>query len=408
MSADLHLVSKPGFSYPLEPNEYAAQPVPSLHEFEQLWAAWTLVTRRMIPEEDLLSKPIKLRNCCLFYLGHIPAFLDMHLTRATGDAATTPSFYHHIFERGIDPDVDNPENCHAHSEIPDEWPLVGEILDYQERVRNRTRSLFHEIGMEANRKLGRAMWIGFEHEAMHLETLLYMLLQSDRTLPPPGLAPDFVALGKQARKAAVPNQWIPIPASTINVGLEDPENDDGPDRYFGWDNEKPQRLVDVPAFEAQARPLTNEDYARYLYYTGQDTVPASWVSERGSHCTPGDQREGLTKGHSSYQNGLSTPLTDAYLAGKSIRTVYGPISLEHALDWPVFASYDELSRCATWMNGRIPSVEEVRSIYNYVDPNKNKKTDSINTRKISAVNGQVSPFFPDQCRVLMAEQASLQ
>ena len=222
-----------------------------------------------------------------------------------------------------------------------------------------------------------------------------MLLQSDKTLPPPGVAPDFVALGDQAREAAVPNQWISVPASTINVGLEDPENDDGPDRYFGWDNEKPKRLVDVPAFEAQARPLTNEDYARYLYHTGQDAVPASWASAKSNHSMPRAQLEKLVNGHSSYQNGLSPPLTNAYLTGKFVRTVYGPIALEHALDWPVFASYDELSRCATWMNGRIPSVEEVRSIYNYVDRNKNKKTDSINTKKISAVNGQVSTSFPD-------------
>ena len=163
MSADLHLVSKQAFSYPLKPSEYAAQPVPSLHEFEQLWAAWDIVTRHMIPEEELLSKPIKLRNCCIFYLGHIPTFLDIHLTRATGDVATKRS-YQSIFERGIDPDVDNPENCHAHSEIPDEWPPVREILDYQEQVRNRTRSLFHDKSVDADRKLGRAMWIGFEHE----------------------------------------------------------------------------------------------------------------------------------------------------------------------------------------------------------------------------------------------------
>ena len=222
---------------------------------------------------------------------------------------------------------------------------------------------------------------------MHLETLLYMLLQSDRTLPPPGVAPDFVALGKQAREAAIPNQWISIPATTLRSGLDDPENDDGPDRYFGWDNEKPQRQVDVPAFEAQARPLTNEDYARYLYCTGQDTLPASWVSERSSHSAPTDQQEALVDGHGFYRNGLSPPLTNAYLAGKSVRTVYGPISLEHALDWPVFASYDELSKCAKWMNGRIPSLDEVRSLYYYVDRNKNKKTDSINTKKVSAVNG---------------------
>ena len=230
-----------------------------------------------------------------------------------------------------------------------------------------------------------------------------MLLQSDRTLPPPGVAPDFVALGKQAREAAVPNQWISIPASTFNVGLEDPENDDAPDRYFGWDNEKPRRLVNMPAFQAQARPLTNEDYAHYLYHTGQDAVPASWTSVKTSQNMSGSYVEKLVNGHSFYQNGLGPPLTKAYLIGKSVRTVYGPIPLEHALDWPIFASYDELSRCAAWMNGRIPSVEEVRSIYNYVDRNKNKNLDSINTKKISAVNGQVSNSFPNLCVVLMAE-----
>ena len=228
---------------------------------------------------------------------------------------------------------------------------------------------------------------------MHLETLLYMLLQSDRILPPPGVAPDFVAWGKQAREAAVPNQWISIPATTLTVGLDDPENDHGSDRYYGWDNEKPQRLVNVPAFEAQARALTNQDYAIYLYHTGQDAMPASWTSDKSSHSAPANQPAILIDGHDSYRYGRCPPVNAAYLAGKSVRTVYGPISLEHALDWPVFASYDELSKCAKWMNGRIPSLDEVRSIYNYVDRNKNKKPDSINTKKVSAVNGQVSPPF---------------
>ena len=164
MALDLHLVSKATFDFPIKAEEYAAQPVPSLPEFEQLWAAWDLVTRHMIPEHELLSKPIKLRNCCLFYLGHIPTFLDIHLTRATSNQPTHPKFYHQIFERGIDPDVDNPEHCHAHSEIPDEWPPVEEILTYQENVRTRTRTLYNNRAVEKDRKLGRAMWIGFEHE----------------------------------------------------------------------------------------------------------------------------------------------------------------------------------------------------------------------------------------------------
>jgi hypothetical protein len=164
IAPDMHLLSKAKFSFPLEAVEYAAQPVPSLYEFEQLWAAWDAVTKHMIPQHHLLSKPIKLRNCCLFYLGHIPAFFDIHLTRATGKAPTNPGFFQKMFERGIDPDVDNPEQCHAHSEIPDEWPPAEEILSYQERVRARTRSLYQCEIFETDRKLGRAIWIGFEHE----------------------------------------------------------------------------------------------------------------------------------------------------------------------------------------------------------------------------------------------------
>ena len=80
----------------------------------------------MIPNNELLNKPIKLRNACIFYLGHIPTFLDMQLSKATGDQLVKPH-YPKIFERGIDPDVDNPDHCHAHSEIPDEWPPLAEI-----------------------------------------------------------------------------------------------------------------------------------------------------------------------------------------------------------------------------------------------------------------------------------------
>ena len=168
------------FSLPLKPEQYAPNPVPSLHEFEQLWTAWDLVTRRMIAQEELLSKPIKLRNCCLFYLGHIPNFLDVHLTRASDGVPTEPSYYNNIFERGIDPDVDNPELCHAHSEAPDSWPPVQEIITFQKRVRERARNLYKTQAAETDHKLGRALWISFEHEGRsshrRLAVNLYLLI----------------------------------------------------------------------------------------------------------------------------------------------------------------------------------------------------------------------------------------
>ena len=58
----------------MKPSKYAGQPVPSLENFQSLWTAWDIVTKTMIPREELSSKPINLRNALIFYLGHIPTF----------------------------------------------------------------------------------------------------------------------------------------------------------------------------------------------------------------------------------------------------------------------------------------------------------------------------------------------
>lgn len=158
------MLSPTKFVFSTEPEKYAADPVPSAKEWKQLWAAWDLVTQEMIPEDELLSKPIKLRNCCLFYLGHIPTFLDIHLTRATDGKYTEPAYFTKIFERGMDPDVEDPEKCHDHSEIPAKWPPLPEILAFQEKVRARVNSLYEAEAVENDRKVMRALWLGYEHE----------------------------------------------------------------------------------------------------------------------------------------------------------------------------------------------------------------------------------------------------
>ena len=151
------MMSKPNLSFPSQVDKYAAAPAPSLTEWSGAWSAWDAVTRRMIPDEELLQKPIKLRNACIFYLGHIPTFLDIHLARATGEPSVSPPGFWNIFERGIDPDVENPELCHAHSEIPDSWPALQEIIDFQERLRAKVKSLYENGRVESDPKVARAM-----------------------------------------------------------------------------------------------------------------------------------------------------------------------------------------------------------------------------------------------------------
>ncbi|KAJ5893715.1 hypothetical protein N7495_005406 [Penicillium taxi] len=357
----IHLLSPAALEISTNPSHYASHSVPSLKDFQVLWTAWDLVTKSMISHEELLSKPIKLRNELIFYLGHIPTFLDIHITRAVRGHPTDPKNYRQIFERGIDPDVENPEVCHAHSDIPKKWPHFREIINYQERVRSRVRSLLSDKNLLNDRILGEALFIGYEHEAMHLETFLYALLQSNKVLPPVGVkSPDFANMAEEAKTNNKPNQWFCIPKQTFSIGLNDSNQRVIPKDSFGWDNEKPQREITVHSFEAQARPITNGEYAKYLQANNIHILPTSWVD------ISSDQSYPIATG------GIDEGYKDKF----AVRTVFGSVALAFAQDWPLMASYDELASYAKWVGCRIPSFEEVRSIYLYADQLRNESSQS--------------------------------
>ncbi|KAI9897777.1 hypothetical protein N3K66_007633 [Trichothecium roseum] len=386
----IHLLQRTSMPFPSQPSLYASSHIPTPSDWHSLWQAWDVVTRRMLPEQELGDKPIRLRNACVFYLGHIPAFLDIQLSKVTGEPRTKPEYFASIFERGIDPDVDDPQKCHDHSEVPKEWPPVDEILRYQDAVRARLLSFYES---DIPRTVARAVWLGFEHEVMHIETLLYMLIQSDKTLPPPHVeVPDFERLAREAKKMRAENKWFNIPAQTINIGLDDPENDLESKGHFGWDNEKPARQVQVHAFKAKGRPITNGEYAQYMHANHILSIPASWKFTKSSPSRPDSAVDVALQSPSTTTPGEdSQPLPpDSFLDGKSVRTVHGLVPLTQALDWPVSASYDELEACAAYMGGRIPTFEEARSIYAYAeDLKKNGLMVNKLANNIPAVNGHL-------------------
>lgn len=113
-----------------------------------------------------------------------------------------------IFERGLDPDVDDPTNCHDHSEIPDMWPELHEILEYRENVCERITVFYSTDKPWADRSIGRALWIGFA--GLHLETFFWMSMLSPNILPPPRPRPDFMSMAERALRERVENQWFSI------------------------------------------------------------------------------------------------------------------------------------------------------------------------------------------------------
>jgi hypothetical protein len=95
------MLNRPPTMFATVPEKYAAHPVPSLDEWENLWKVWDIVTRQMIPDEELNEKPIKLRNACIFYLGHIPTFLDMKIVEGTKLPPTRPTTPKSLSEESI-------------------------------------------------------------------------------------------------------------------------------------------------------------------------------------------------------------------------------------------------------------------------------------------------------------------
>ncbi|KAF9464118.1 DUF323 domain-containing protein [Collybia nuda] len=349
----LWLLERPPFFFPLlkAPTKTSTPfGVPSIQDWEQLWSVWDTITRRMIPPSMLFQKPIDLRHICLFYLGHIPAFLDIHLSRLFKEPHTDPQEFKYIFERGIDPNVDDPTICHAHSEVPEkdeDWPTLTSIIQFQTRVRARLFQIYDDLQtgkITMTRKIARVLFMTFEHEALHAETLLYMLIQraGTGTLPPPGFTvPPWESLAASWDEASTPNsRLVTLGPATVSLGHDDPEASDTDlalatdvdGHEFGWDNEHPRREIHVDEFKISWRPVTNGEF--YEFYTGEGKgkvqLPASWVQERGE-----------TK----------------------VRTLYGPIPLKIAQHWPVLTAYNDMSTYAIVKGGRLPTEPELRLFY---------------------------------------------
>ncbi|KAA1474681.1 DUF323 domain-containing protein [Dentipellis sp. KUC8613] len=337
----LWLLERPPFSFPRIrtqiPNALTTVPfgVPSFQEFQDMWAAWDFVTRKMIPDSMMFQKPIDLRHICLFYCGHIPTFLDIHLSRLLGEPHTEPEEFKYIFERGIDPIVDDPTQCHPHSEVPEkdeDWPSLPSILEFQSRVRQRLRNLYDDLESgkrQLTRKIARVLFITLEHEGFHAETLLYMLLQraGTGTIAPTGfMPPAWESLSATWESQPAPRSpTVALGPATITLGHDDDEaEDEEPGKAtdvktheFGWDNESPPRTVDVGAFTIEWRPVTNGEFYEFWKSgkgAGKAQFPKLWVEEGGEIM---------------------------------VRTLYGPIPLKIAYHWPIVTSYDNLSTYAS-------------------------------------------------------------
>ncbi|KAI9140523.1 C-type lectin protein [Paraphysoderma sedebokerense] len=362
--------------------------VPTLKEWEQLWRAWDSVTLDIVGKNNVMLQPIDLRHPIIFYIGHIPCFLDIQISRALGENLTTPDYYSTIFERGIDPIIEDPSCCHPHSEVPNQWPILDDILEYRDKVRNRVLSHYVDgyVNSRLSRNVLRAMWMAFEHESMHLETILYMLVQVDPSkINPPPKVPKPKYVMNTSPKSLDTSPIVSIPKITFKIGLDDLEDpnangDSGidtdsdsekhsnkskrPTNHFGWDNEKPEREVSVESFNLQTRPISIGEYVHFLDRNKNESKTASSSTTWDQSLIPPSW---TSHSWSKY--------------GYAIRTVFGPIPLENVLDHPVAVPQTLATLYAAAISTadrlyRLPTEDELRLFYNLVGNTDSANSDS--------------------------------
>src|SRR5262244_3745886 len=135
----------------------------------------------LVAREAMLSRPISLRHPFIFYAGHLPAFAWNHICRGVLQRSSFNPHFDEVFDRGIDPDVDDPSRCHAHPDVPERWPALEEVIAYRDRVRSAILESIGELVAHAATSLmaerSRVLSMAIEHELMHQETLLYIVQQ---------------------------------------------------------------------------------------------------------------------------------------------------------------------------------------------------------------------------------------
>jgi formylglycine-generating enzyme required for sulfatase activity len=222
----------------------------------------------LVADEAYYSRPIDLRHPIVFYEGHLPAFsFNTLVKRALCEPSIDPEL-ETLFARGIDPSEDHTGRSDAHR-----WPSRATVQQFAAEADRRVRAALErgDLDRRGHPLLHRseAAFAILEHEAMHQETLLYMWhrLPLEQKRRPDGYRP--LADGD------VPTQeWIDVPHGRATLGA----NEDM--LRFGWDNERPHHVEEVPAFAIQQHDVTNADYLEFVNQGGPP--PMFWEQHNGA------------------------------------------------------------------------------------------------------------------------------
>ncbi len=148
-------------------------------------------------------------------------------------------------------------------------PSLAQVLDYRAEVDARMDRRFQAGDLDAD--AARVLLLGTHHEQQHQELLLTDIKHALWCNP---LTPAYRDDLPVHAGVATPLRWIAREEAIAEIGAAAWPGADA----FAFDNESPRHRVLVPAHALASRPVSNDEYARFVKEGGY-ADPALWLSD---------------------------------------------------------------------------------------------------------------------------------
>jgi len=216
-----------------------------------------------------------LRHPLIFYFAHPAVFYLNKLTAGRYVPARLDPVLEAMMAVGVDEmSWDDLNTAHY------DWPAVATVRRYRAAMRHVVDQFIQTMPLELPIRWNSPAWVilmGIEHERIHLETSSVIMRQMplDELRRGADLSPEERRLwgGCPQVGPAPANAWLTVPAAHVRLGKTEG------DRTYGWDNEYGVEEVDLPAFRAGQRLVSNAEFLEFV--TAGGYRDEAWWTEEG-------------------------------------------------------------------------------------------------------------------------------
>lgn len=284
--------------------------------------ARTLLLTSTLSDEDLRTQHDALMSPILWDLGHIAHFEELWLTRNLSgpvEFSEMPGLYNPF---------EHPRATRATLDLPS----LHALMQTAAAIRADVLEALEHVDFASGKPLlagGFVYNMVLQHEYQHNETILQTLqlktglpYRAPRVMPAPRAHSDPF------------DGMVRVDAGEYPVGTHD--------LAAAYDNERPQHLVPVSAFEIDAAPVTNSAYTAFIQDGGYDRAELwsasgrAWLENSGARAPM-----------------YWVPAGDDWISRTMDRT--GPLAPDHPV---CHVCHHEATAFARWAGKRLPSEQE--------------------------------------------------